>query len=311
MSSSRQRPVHLLVLIVNILVVKSEVQVQLYTKALEGAVLSDTYILDMKCSGTSACSLVKCGVLCASNVACKSLGFQSSKKTCVHYSVQASDPAAQSSSVQQAGWLTFEKDSNTSPANPRDCSDIGANDGSAPSGVYTIYPSSSSSLQVYCLRTHGHLWTVIDKRVDDTMSFQKPLAEFVTGFGSASGNYWIGFNAIRELTSSSKYELLAIITATYQGLVDARYSVFSVGAAPDYSLRYDEFVNGTAGDALFNFKDQHFEGRATCTGCVGWWVETYGCCGDTPHVPMNGEAVWASDDDYYFTQFRMMIRRME
>ena len=65
-----------------------------------------------------------------------------------------------------------------------------------------------------------------------------------------------------------------------------------------------------AGDALFNFKDQYFQGREACVDCVGWWVESRGCCSDTPHYPLNGEALWSSTDDFPLTQFRMMIKRI-
>ena len=65
-----------------------------------------------------------------------------------------------------------------------------------------------------------------------------------------------------------------------------------------------------SGDALFNFKGQYFEGRDSCTDCLGWWVESYGCCSDTPHYPMNGEALWSSQDDFGLVNFQMMIRRV-
>nr|KAG5702017.1 hypothetical protein BaRGS_015752 [Batillaria attramentaria] len=70
------------------------------------------------------------------------------------------------------------------------------------------------------------------------------------------------------------------------------------------------------GDALVNFKDQSFvgsDGHEECSFCSGgWWVEKVNfCCGDTPNSPLNGEALWASHDDFYLEKFQILIKRVK
>lgn len=60
------------------------------------------------------------------------------------------------------------------------------------SGVYKIYPAASASTDVFCdMETMGGGWTVIQKRIDGSVNFNRAWEDYKNGFGSASGEYWI------------------------------------------------------------------------------------------------------------------------
>ena len=50
-------------------------------------------------------------------------------------------------------------------------------------------------------------WTVIQRRVDASASFERSWADYVAGFGDVDGNYWIGLQTMHELTAAQSMSL--------------------------------------------------------------------------------------------------------
>ena len=77
----------------------------------------------------------------------------------------------------------------------KDCSDIQHNSYYY-SGLYTIYPTSTSSLEaveVFCdLQTDGGGWLLLQRRLDGSQTFQKNWEEYKQGFGQPAREFWIG-----------------------------------------------------------------------------------------------------------------------
>ncbi|CAG2247513.1 ANGPT2 [Mytilus edulis] len=59
------------------------------------------------------------------------------------------------------------------------------------SGVYSIF-SNTSEVKVYCdMTTAGGRWTIIQRRFDGSVNFQRTWKDYENGFGDPYGNYWI------------------------------------------------------------------------------------------------------------------------
>ncbi|XP_054876168.1 microfibril-associated glycoprotein 4-like [Poeciliopsis prolifica] len=137
---------------------------------------------------------------------------------------------------------------------PVDCDDIYNKDNNLTSGVYIIYPSgSTSAIQAYCdMDSEGGRWTVFQRRMDGSVNFYRPWAEYKRGFGNAAGEYWLGLDNIRELTRSQNYELMVDMEDFEGNKKFALYSSFKVDAECEgYLLHVSGFNNkGGAGDSL-------------------------------------------------------------
>ncbi|KAG9262862.1 microfibril-associated glycoprotein 4-like [Astyanax mexicanus] len=189
---------------------------------------------------------------------------------------------------------------------PADCSDIYAN-GQTLSGVYTIYPTGDTPVQVYCdMGCEGGppedaKWTVIQRRMDGSVNFYRPWDQYKKGFGNKNGEYWLGLENLYQLTNKRKYKL-KVDLQDFEGVkVYARYSYFSVESGADgYKLHVSGFTNGGAGDSLESSngqkfstfdKDQDANADSNCakTYLGGFW---YGAC---HHANPNGVYLWGEE----------------
>ena len=97
------------------------------------------------------------------------------------------------------------------------------------SGVYTIKPDYLpafdvcstfnvmnnkilSSGHIYCdMDTDGGGWTVLQRRMDGTVNFNRDWADYNKGFGDLDGEHWLGLNKIYQITHKSSNEILRIL----------------------------------------------------------------------------------------------------
>ncbi len=82
---------------------------------------------------------------------------------------------------------------------PKDCSEImdELDNKQRHSTFYTIYPiSRNRPLEVFCdMDTYSGGWTIVQRRGfegDYREDFNKTWKEYVKGFGSLNGDYWLG-----------------------------------------------------------------------------------------------------------------------
>ncbi|MEQ2182048.1 hypothetical protein GOODEAATRI_018014 [Goodea atripinnis] len=78
---------------------------------------------------------------------------------------------------------------------PIDCASIYYN-GVRRSGLYTVVPLlASMPVEVYCdMDTDGGGWTMIQRRVDGSVSFDRSWREYRDGFGDLHSEFWLGFS---------------------------------------------------------------------------------------------------------------------
>ena len=95
---------------------------------------------------------------------------------------------------------------------------------------YSIDPGNSKMpFNVSCDMTDGGGWTVIQKRFDGSLNFTRNWIDYKKGFGTFDGEFWIGLNKIRRLTSIQSSTLKIVLESFDGEYRHASYSPFKVG----------------------------------------------------------------------------------
>ena len=193
------------------------------------------------------------------------------------------------------------------------CKDL-YDSGMSTSGLYLINPAGSNdrSFTVFCdMSLNGGGWTVIQRRVNGDISFNRNWTAYRNGFGKlSSGSFWLGLQNIHEITNSNDnavYELYIGMESFIPTQVASAYSSFSLGDEDSkYALTISGFYapdqNCNGGDSLTSGQtnhngqkfsapdqdnDQDSAGHCAKTYCSGWW---YHDCHDSH---LNGK--WYAD----------------
>lgn len=200
-------------------------------------------------------SFATCSRSCIKGCECFSFNTQSNMCRFFMYS-SSCDPS--NMTVSEAGWRSYTIYETKPPeALPLDCKSLYMN-GKRKSGVYTIYPWERSDpnyrpVQVYCdMETEGGGWTAIQRRVNGEESFYRNWTEYKLGFGSPNVDYWIGNDAIHQLTNGRNLSLRVTITPMNGGSVSFKmYHQFYVfGEDLNYKLQLAVPGNGNLDDVL-------------------------------------------------------------
>ena len=162
---------------------------------------------------------------------------------------------------------------------------------STQSGVYTL-SGANGTFSAFCnmsIEGEGG-WTVIQKRENGDIEFNRTWQDYLDGFGSTTGNYWLGLRNIRDIVSQpgTTFELYIGMqsfhpTDTYRF---ARYKSFSIGTAEENFVLRIGMLDGssTAGDSLAYHNNGRFStpdrdnDSAPRTHCAkvfqaGWWFQ--------------------------------------
>ncbi|XP_044762095.1 protein scabrous isoform X1 [Coccinella septempunctata] len=166
---------------------------------------------------------------------------------------------------------------------PSDCSSV-----SGPNGIYLISPSDGEPILAYC--EDG--WTIIQRRYDGSVDFNKNWNDYSNGFGSATSEHWIGNRNIHHLTRANCSRLQINMKDIYGKYWQANYDDFKV---LDYSNGFKLIVNkyhGNASDALDYQNNMEFstvdnDRDISNTHCAsnyegGWWFS------HCQHANLNG-----------------------
>ena len=104
------------------------------------------------------------------------------------------------------------------------------------SGVYDIidFCQQGTTVQGYCdTLTDGGGWLVIQRRKDGSENFHRFWWEYEMGFGSLTGEFWFGLNALHCLTSQGQWELHIDLKLTNGTIIYLPYNKFAVGPATE------------------------------------------------------------------------------
>ncbi|XP_005072586.1 angiopoietin-4 isoform X2 [Mesocricetus auratus] len=126
----------------------------------------------------------------------------------------------------------------------QDCAEI-KRSGANASGIYTIRVANMTRpLKVFCdMETDGGGWTLIQRRQDGSMSFQRTWEEYKEGFGNVAGELWLGNEAVHHLTSRTAH-LLRVELHDWEGRqTSIQYEHFQLG---NERQRYSLLVNASS-----------------------------------------------------------------
>uniref|UniRef100_UPI003AAF2AF6 fibroleukin-like n=1 Tax=Centroberyx gerrardi TaxID=166262 RepID=UPI003AAF2AF6 len=173
----------------------------------------------------------------------------------------------------------------------RDCSDHRTR-GEKNSGIYLVTPDlRNRTFPVLCdMELQGGGWTVLQRRQDGRVSFNRTWAEYRSGFGELDGGeFWLGNEQIHLLTRARDM-VLRVELEDFEGAMGyAEYGQFRVASE---RLRYRLTVggySGSAGDALrFSTRydhnnrafttpdrdhDRYPSGNCGAYYSSGWWFD--------------------------------------
>ncbi|XP_019949948.1 microfibril-associated glycoprotein 4-like isoform X2 [Paralichthys olivaceus] len=155
----------------------------------------------------------------------------------------------------------------------------------------------SRSTVTWAVRTN--LMLILQRRKDGTINFYRGWDQYKTGFGLASGEYWLGLENIHLLTLRKSYEMRIDMEDFEGAKAYVHYSSFMVGPEQEgYTLTCSGFKDGGAGNSLSEHSGQKFstfdkDQDTHASNCAktylgGWW---YGECHS---VNANGLYLWGS-----------------
>ena len=99
-------------------------------------------------------------------------------------------------------------------------------------------------------------WIIIQRRVDASVSFERSWNEYVAGFGDVNGNFWLGLDAIHDLTTAQPMRLQIDVVPCNIPAISIPYQQIYVGdAASEYRLTITSDTPGD--DTLYNSFNFH------------------------------------------------------
>ncbi|XP_045688539.1 angiopoietin-4 isoform X1 [Phyllostomus hastatus] len=170
----------------------------------------------------------------------------------------------------------------------QDCTDIqrfGAN----ASGIYTIRVANMTEpRKVFCdMDTNGGGWTLIQRREDGSVNFQRKWKDYKQGFGDPAGEHWLGNELVHQLTSRAAYSLRLELQDWEGNKAYAQYEHFQLGSEEQlYRLSLSGY-SGSAGHQSSlvlqgtNFSTQDADNDNCLCKCAqmlsgGWWFDACG-----------------------------------
>ena len=154
------------------------------------------------------------------------------------------------------------------------------------------------------METDGGGWTVLLRRQDGSVEFNRVWTEYESGFGTLTGEHWLGLSKMHRLTPNSS-NTLRFDLGDFEG--NKRFAKYSVFEVLDVYTKYAIVVssyNGTAADSFsghslmkFSTKDRdndiHSSYHCAAENKGGWWFNAcYGAHLTGPYVAGGTTTDW-------------------
>ena len=151
-------------------------------------------------------------------------------------------------------------------------------------GVYNILDLTFQALPVYCDMNKGG-WTIVQRRYDGSVAFDRTFAEYQAGFGDVTGEYWLGLDNIYHMTKYNDYEVRFDLEDNDGDTRYATYDTFKISDVTNYYRITIEGYHGNAGDSMKTHNGMQFSAGivdndfwpSRCVdkfGGGGWWYNS-------------------------------------
>ncbi|XP_062134482.1 fibrinogen C domain-containing protein 1-like [Drosophila sulfurigaster albostrigata] len=183
--------------------------------------------------------------------------------------------------------------------------------------IYEIKVPGIDAFSVPCdSRLAGAGWTVIQRRMDGSVDFNRNWTDYRQGFGDLRGEFFIGLDKLHLITKSQTHELYIYLN---NGEAYARYDNFYIGDEEEfYKIKSIGRYSGNVGDALSNhfgskFSTSDRDNDVSSNHCgqqykSGWWFTN--CYTSNLNGLYNGTNtfVWRTWYQKNLKNVQMMIR---
>ncbi|KAH8418879.1 hypothetical protein KR222_008491, partial [Zaprionus bogoriensis] len=151
--------------------------------------------------------------------------------------------------------------------------------------VYNISVPGIEPFPVYCDSSlAGNGWTVIQRRKDGSVNFNRNWAEYREGFGDLRGEFFIGLEKLHLLTKSQVHELYIYMNDAKSSYKYALYNEFRIGDETDqYRIMSLGVFSGNSINAMFYHNQKKFstpdmDNDMSPNNCAktynsGWWFD--------------------------------------
>nr|XP_040039377.1 angiopoietin-related protein 4-like [Gasterosteus aculeatus aculeatus] len=158
------------------------------------------------------------------------------------------------------------------------------------SGVYKIQPQNSQPFNVFCEMTSEGGWTVIQKRHDGSENFNQLWESYKKGFGNLNGEFWLGLENIRALSSQGQHVLqVELSDCAGQRRLEARYRFRLDGEEEKFALHLEQEASPGAEETMATpeesglpfstaDRDNDLASDGNCAALLsgGWWFSDCG-----------------------------------
>lgn len=211
----------------------------------------------------------------------------------------------------------------------KDCKEAFEN-GMAVDGIVDLLWDNGTTYKAPCNNSiDGGGWTVVQRRVDGTTSFERNWTDYVQGFGEPERNFWLGLEVINQLTKMEEKVDLRIDLKRYNGQSEEEYILkcknFKIrGEKESYRIKIHQCSpnNGAAliNNARFYTSDQDSSNSCASTYKGGWWHCNKSCSEGNlnnlypPSAMSNGKYMswrpWKGNDgDIKFSEMKIRRRK--
>ncbi|XP_062134444.1 ficolin-1-A-like [Drosophila sulfurigaster albostrigata] len=147
----------------------------------------------------------------------------------------------------------------------------------------------------------GAGWTIIQRRKDGSVNFNRTWSEYREGFGNLHGEFFLGLEKIHLLTQSQPHEVFIFLGDLFNETRYARYKNFAIGNELEfYELKVLGKYSGNVSDSLklhinrkFSTPDRYNHTSSNCpqTYNSGWWFT------NCYFYNLNGMYVYSNNDN--------------
>ena len=134
------------------------------------------------------------------------------------------------------------------------------------------------------METDGGGWTVFQRRQDGSVDFYRNWVDYENGFGTLTGEHWLGLSKIYRITQKRSNTLRVDLEDFDRNTSYAKYSTFNIGNSSTHYTLTASGYSGTAGDCIsghstkkFSTKDRNNDHNCASAYKGAWWYHACHC----------------------------------